>query len=745
MRSILTLLFTTFFSLCLFAATPAATFDGADWIWDKDAGTKAGTWHFQRGFDFPAGEKPKDAKIIITCDNQWSLYVNGKQLAENSPAARSWNSPSIIDLSNELIIEQNSIAVAAVNTIAGPAGLILKLIVTFESGKKYTIVSDKTWISSDKAEKNWNNTGFTAGNTWKTCKVIGSYGIPPWGKLSLNKNTRPAKVKKPAKVYPKETEFKNPIFKDGIVFVGDSFKFSISKQPTYVQFIRGTRAYFEMDPITPAAIGSKLFTLIPFKPNGKITLLCDAQGGKLGSPSVAYNGKTIYFSMAKANEAWFHIYAVDLDGKNLRQITKGPFHDIDPTELPDGRIVFSSTRLGNREEYHAKYAASLFTCNTNGTEIIPLTFHIAADREPKVTADGSLAFLRMDNFMERAKVEVHLHQTRLDGTAGQVIIGPGRKGVQIDRDVAAEHEMKWLRQYGAGSPAPLPYGRVAAITQKGLVTSSDPTGLPVGSDFLPYDMSPLPDGRLLCTAHNKGSVLIFDLTTKEVKEVVSATDLSVRDLHSVVHLGSRPKPGVIPSMVEQELARRVDKTGYLYCQNVLNTQHTAADIKRIKAIRVYEGRPFTLEPTKSIYEHIGTMGIELGSVPLMNDGSFYMEVPADRPLALQAIDGEGRAVINELTWIYTRPGEQRSCVGCHAKAVATPQMTVSKALKSRPLKMTGQGSPHRFRANNGANGMRPKRCLFGKPVPPIMRKYTWQSKLWATLAEMPAARRCVTI
>ena len=39
---------------------------------------------------------------------------------------------------------------------------------------------------------------------------------------------------------------------------------------------------------------------------------------------------------------------------------------------------------------------------------------------------------------ERAKVEVHLHQTRIDGTAGQVIIGPGRQGVQLDRDVAAE-------------------------------------------------------------------------------------------------------------------------------------------------------------------------------------------------------------------------------------------------------------------------------------------------------------------
>ena len=57
--------------------------------------------------------------------------------------------------------------------------------------------------------------------------------------------------------------------------------------------------------------------------------------------------------------------------------------------------------------------------------------------------------------------------------------------------------MGWLRRYGAGSPAPLPDGRVVAITQKGLVTAADPTGKPVGEGFLPYDVSALPDGRLM--------------------------------------------------------------------------------------------------------------------------------------------------------------------------------------------------------------------------------------------------------
>ena len=136
--------------------------------------------------------------------------------------------------------------------------------------------------------------------------------------------------------------------------------------------------------------------------------------------------------MNKAGEAYFHIYKIDMTGtgdrapgkeESIVQLTDGPFHDYDPMELPNGRIAFSSTRLGSREEYHAKYASSLFTCDLDGEDIKPLTYHFVADREPRVTADGSLVFIRSDNFLERAKVEAHLHQTRLDGSAGQVIIG----------------------------------------------------------------------------------------------------------------------------------------------------------------------------------------------------------------------------------------------------------------------------------------------------------------------------------
>ena len=691
----------------VFAATP--TLDGAQWIWHQGAGPAAGTWSFQKGFAFPAGQKPKTARVLITCDNLWTLYVNGEKAGQNDPDADSWRRPQAVDVTKHLVIERNAVAIEGTNTAPSPAGLLVKLAVEFEDGKTFELTSDKTWISTDKPEKGWRGNGFVAGQHWLPVTVLGPHGMAPWGKLVIGGAAagRPA-VPPSVPIEIDEEELKKPIYKHGAVFVGRDCGINPNHQPIFHQGIHGTRAYTEMDPMTPAALGRELWCVIPLRPDGKKTLLCDAGRGSIGSPSVSYDGKTVYFTMNKAGEAYFHIYRIDMTGTGDRapgkegsivQLTDGPFHDYDPMELPDGRIAFSSTRIGSREEYHGKYASSLFTCGPDGKSIRPLTYHIVADREPRVMADGSLVFIRSDNFLERAKVEVHLHQTRIDGTGGRVIIGPKRGGIHLDRDAAAEPAMSWLRAYGMGSPAPMPDGRVAAINQQGLVTSAAPTGQPLGGGFLPFDLSPLPDGRLICTARARNQIVVFDPKDGSQRPV-----FSMGGIHSVVHLGPCRKPSARPSSVNPRMERRIDKTGYLYCQNVLDTQHQAADTKRIKAIRVYQGRPFTLEPTKTIYAHIGTVGVELGTVPIAEDGSIYVEVPADRPLALQAVDGEGRAVINELSWIYTRPGEQRACVGCHAPDGAAPAMTDVLASRSRPLKLTGQGEPHRFRANNGANG-----------------------------------------
>jgi hypothetical protein len=56
----------------------------------------------------------------------------------------------------------------------------------------------------------------------------------------------------------------------------------------------------------------------------------------------------------------------------------------------------------------------------------------------------------------------------------------------------------------------------------------------------------------------------------------------------------------------------------------------------------------------------------LGYAPIEPDGSFKLQVPADVPLALVITDAYGRGFQTHLNWIQVRPGERRTCMGCHS-------------------------------------------------------------------------------
>jgi len=476
----------------------------------------------------------------------------------------------------------------------------------------------------------------------------------------------------------------------------------------------GHRAYVEHDALSPAFVGHQLWSLVPAKPDGRLQLLHDANWGTIGAAmSVSYDGRTIYFAMAPTKEHFYHIYRISAEGGELNALTSGPFHDYDPEVLPDGRIVFSSTRYGGREEYHGNLTSALFVIDADGSNIHPLTYHIVHDREPKVTADGGLVFIRQDNWFMQAKLETQIHHVRLDGSGGVALLGNDRGQVIYDPYSSVEKMTsgpKWKRDIGYGCPAPLPDGRVAAFrvgasttraqtSNFGLVVSGDDRGVGrlIKTTRGLFHISPLPDGRLLCTTLDRTSLGVVDLATGEVQPFYRSQK---PDVHSVHFLGPRPKPRAMPPAVRQD-DRSLDKIGYLYCQSVFNTKQRSADLPRIKAIRVYEGRPQAIRPMHVQMTHVGVEAVELGTAPIAADGSFYVRVPADRALSLQAVDAEGRAVITEMSWIYVRPGERRTCVGCHSPRSRGPRADVlGLASRAEPASLLGQGRPNRFRANS---------------------------------------------
>jgi len=65
--------------------------------------------------------------------------------------------------------------------------------------------------------------------------------------------------------------------------------------------------------------------------------------------------------------------------------------------------------------------------------------------------------------------------------------------------------------------------------------------------------------------------------------------------------------------------------------------------------------------------------ILLGRQNVAGDGSFYVQVPADRPLRIELVNAEGLPVRAERGWFWMRPSEQRICVGCHMGPERSPE------------------------------------------------------------------------
>jgi len=56
----------------------------------------------------------------------------------------------------------------------------------------------------------------------------------------------------------------------------------------------------------------------------------------------------------------------------------------------------------------------------------------------------------------------------------------------------------------------------------------------------------------------------------------------------------------------------------------------------------------------------------LGTALVESDGSFFVKAPADRAIRFALLDAKGIVLRQERGWFWSRGGEQRICVGCHA-------------------------------------------------------------------------------
>ncbi len=461
----------------------------------------------------------------------------------------------------------------------------------------------------------------------------------------------------------------------------------------------------------------------PFGPNPRLTNLLEdsvvqngrlagrkLEGGTFLSPEVSWDGRTILFAYTEA-AAWdryqgreayewtpecsYHIFCVDSDGGNLRQLTDGPQDDFDPCFLPNGRIVFISERRGGylRCGRHCP-VYTMFSMRPDGSDIICISFHETHEWHPSVTNDGMLVYSRWDYVDRDTNIAHHIWTCFPDGRDPRSFHGnyPQRRESRPWMEMsirAIPDSNKFVASTGAHHGQA--FGSLVLIdprveddrsmSQLERLTPDVPfpeaEGRPINKYMCFGTPWPLSEDDYLCVydadAKNRGIYWIDRFGNREL----IYRDPQISCL-SPMPLRSRPRPPVIPSRTSQA-AEDVDKDrpATIAVMNVYDADVSWPPETRIQALRVIQVLPKSTAPPNQ--PRIGVANqtnarAVLGTVPVEPDGSVYFEAPVGMPIYFQAIDQHGTAIQSMRSATYVHPGEQLTCQGCHERKHDPPGM-----------------------------------------------------------------------
>jgi hypothetical protein len=417
------------------------------------------------------------------------------------------------------------------------------------------------------------------------------------------------------------------------------------------------------------------------------TLLNDPHGG-VRDPQVHYDGRKILFAYRKGGTEQYHLYEINADGTNLRQLTRGDYDDFEPSYLPTGEIVFVSSRCKRWVNCWLTQVAIMHKCNADGTGIRPISSNNEQDNTPWPLPDGRLLYTRWE-YVDRSQVDYHhLWSANPDGSNQTVWYGNLHPGtVMIDaKPVPGSRRIVAIFSPGHGRRE-----------HDGAITLVDPSAGPDDLNFArkisktPTFRDPWAFSESLFMAATGPAIVLMDATgaTQEIFRL-PAEDLALKlQAHEPRPLCARPRERVVPPRVD--LAK---STGRMVLSDVYRGRNMAGVRPgEIRKLLVLETLPMPIHYTGGM-EPItmgGSFTLErvVGTVPVEPDGSAYFELPALRSFFFVALDENDLSVKRMQSFLTVQPGETTSCVGCHEDRAEAPPVAgnVLLALQHAPSRI----------------------------------------------------------
>jgi hypothetical protein len=442
-----------------------------------------------------------------------------------------------------------------------------------------------------------------------------------------------------------------------------------------------------------------LFKLSPISPDGIVTPITNYTGAAISDPEVSFDGKKILFSMRPPGAGNRNIFEINADGTGLRQVTSGGGHDFDPLYLPNGQVMFTSSRDGEMDEYNHAPAEHLYVCDADGSNLERVSFNQSDDFDPQLLSDGRVMFTRWEHFgtMNRFPLFVtnpdgsgtfHLfgphsrnffhptqtpdgrllaiESTRIEGDAGPLAILKTEEGPADPATGTTSRHWDVLTAQVNNDGEPWPYGVFKyprAIGGNRYVASySLPAATEGDVDYGLYTFSLNQAGN--GTQSDPATFTLNDMTFLYNDPTANEYDAQV--------LAPRPKPPVIPTVVD----RNVDY-GVFLAQDVFNRgtndgqERPVKGVDPIDSIAVIAARPTMAGEPNDFSANDFEKRALIGFAPVQSDGSFRIKVPANTPISFATLDQNGRGFVVKRTHLYVRPGEEfNKCVGCHEDRVA---------------------------------------------------------------------------
>jgi len=423
---------------------------------------------------------------------------------------------------------------------------------------------------------------------------------------------------------------------------------------------------------------------------GQLTVLLDDPTGGVRDPQVHYDGQKVLFSYRPGGTGVYHLYEINIDGTELRQLTNGPDDDIEPAYLPDGGIVFGSSRCRRFVNCWYSRVATLYRCDADGSNVRMLSSNNDHDNTPWVLPDGRILYMRWE-YVDRSQVHFHhLWTVNPDGTGQMTYYGNSFGGIAMLDAKPIPGTNKVVASFSPGHGMPEHTGHVAIVDPS--VGPDDrraerqiSKGPAVWRD--PYALSE----QCFLVASRQG---IFVMDGEGKTELVY--QLPKSDGHMQCHepraLRARPRERVMPSRVDVSQA-----TGHLFLADIYYGRNMEG-VRRgeVKKLLVLEQLPMPVHFSGGM-ESISlggtfTLARVLGTVPVEEDGSAFFEVPAMRSVFFVALDENDLSLKRMQSFVTVQPGETSGCVGCHEQRTQTFPHTGAAALLAnkhrRPVPIT---------------------------------------------------------